>query len=198
MENKNFDWNDTIEKDGTKYQDEFVTSRWWTTEKTEALKMYGSRCHCCHSEVNLSVHHKSYEIKNQLDQNGFNYDQAFDRTTQYRDLWNLDVLCQPCHDLYHKAQQIMFRLLWHHDPSIRYYEDIISLALYKVFPNGWAGKYPIVFVKLLMDKLRAYIDFNLKRHISIDNRTRLTFSGIQYGSIVKNAKKMRESYDRNE
>lgn len=180
------DWNDSIEYDGTTYQENFLQSKWWKTERAEKLKRHGSKCHCCHSETNIRVHHTSYKIKNKLDKMGFDYSQAFDVENQYQDFWNLDVLCQPCHDIYHKAERIMFRLLKYHDRSIQYYEDIISRALYEVFPNGWTGKYPIVFVKLLMDRLREYLE---------TNDTDLTFSGVQYGSIVKNANNMRGSND---
>lgn len=70
----------------TKEYTDYLNSEAWQRKREECFKMKGRACQKCKATSDLHVHHATYE-------------RLFDERV-YSDLY---VLCNTCHDIYHKV-----------------------------------------------------------------------------------------------
>lgn len=73
----------------TKYA-EYLVSPEWSQKRKETLELKGTKCQRCTNNINIHIHHATYE-------NIYNEDVKND----------LFVLCNSCHDEYHRKNKVV-------------------------------------------------------------------------------------------
>ena len=143
----------TYEQWKEKY-DKFLKTEYWESLKQQMREFDGDRCQICGKHGGTSPHHTKYKYYNELQSEGYDFNQPCDREHFFNERNHLILLCEDCHSKHHKMIKALYGNI---TKGLQY---LIAVTMAEQYPNGWEGKYPGSIAALLVADLQKRVMFD--------------------------------------